>query len=242
MIGWGDVMRFNLRKRVVFFQVPPYKKRWVRSCLSLGMLLLISTLSFYMVDFRIRPTLIQLARVTAHKIAIQAINESIQANIASNLEYCNLMRIQTNSEGRVTLMQPNTGKINKITSVATMAVQKRLQNLPEQEVTIPVWQAFGSKILAGSGPKIPVRIFPVGIVESAIHDQFDQAGINQTRHRIFIRVKVNVRIVVPLVTEEVEAFSDIPLTEAIIVGEVPDVFVHGASGVIIPGNGTNGSK
>ena len=117
-----------------------------------------------------------------------------------------------------------------------MAIQQKLSDLPRYEVKIPLWQVFGSKILAGYGPELPVRIAPVGMVESIIKDRFDSAGINQTRHRIFIRVTAIVQIIVPLVNEEVTVNSDIPLTEAVIVGAVPGVYVNGGGGVIVPGN------
>jgi sporulation protein YunB len=229
-------MKFNMKKRIVWFQVPPYKKRWLASLTALGFLVLTSIISFYIVDFRIRPTLVQLVRVAAHKTAIQAINDSIRANISPDIEYQSLIRMQLDSEGRVTFFQPNTGAINRIASEATLAVQKRLTGLPRQEVKIPLWQVFGSKILAGYGPELPVRITPVGLVDSTINDRFDAAGINQTRHRIFIRITAIIRVIVPLVHEEVAVTSDIPLTEAVIVGAVPGVYVHGGSGVIVPGN------
>jgi sporulation protein YunB len=186
-----------------------------------------------MLDFRIRPTLIQLARVTAQKIAIRAINESIQSNISPDIQYQNLMNIQLNTEGRVSFIQPNTGAINRISSEATLAVQKKLQDLPKVTVKIPLWQIFGSRILAGSGPELPVKIIPVGLVESNINDHFDQAGINQTRHRIFVKIKATVKVIVPLVTEEVQVYTDIPLAEAVIVGDVPGVYM-GNGGIIIP--------
>ncbi len=227
-------MRFNLKKRFVVFQVPPYKKRMARSCAVLVIFLLSTAASFYILDLRVRPTLIRMARAAAQKIAVKAINESIRTNISPDIQYQNLIRVQFNAEGRVTFLQPNTGEINRIASESTLAVQRRLQNIPKTEVRIPVWQAFGSRLLAGSGPDLPVQIMPVGLVESSIHDRFDQAGINQTRHRIFVRVKATVKIIVPLVAEEVETFSDLPLAEAIIVGEVPEVFVNGGQGILFP--------
>ena len=133
-------------------------------------------------------------------------------------------------------MQPNNAEINRIAVTATLAIQKRLQDLAPVTVKVPLGQVFGSRILAGYGPNLPVRVIPIGLVESVINDVFDQAGINQTRHRIFIRVKAVVKMIVPLVNEEIRINTDIPLTEAVIVGEVPNVYV-GSGGVILPSGG-----
>lgn len=228
-------MRYNLRKRFIFFQVPPYKKRWLNSITVAGIFCLILVIGFYVIDFRIRPTLINLAEARARLIATRAINEAVQSNISPDIQYQNLIHIQLNQEGKVALIQPNTGEINRISSEATLAVQKRLQKLSQEIVYIPMGQVFGSKIMAGFGPEIPVKIIPIGFVESSINDRFDVAGINQVRHRIYVTVKAIVKMVVPLVNQEVQVSTDIPLVEAVIMGDVPGVYV-GSGGVIIPGS------
>lgn len=190
-------------------------------------------MTFYIVDFRIRPTLIRLALVKAEQIASQSINETVRADISPNIQYQNLIKIVFNSEGKIILIQPNTGEVNRIASEATLAVQKKLHELPEMEIGIPTGQIIGSKIMAGFGPQIPVKVRMAGLVESSINDRFEAAGINQVRHRIFVTVTATVEIVVPLISKEAEVRTDIPLVEAIIVGDVPHVFV-GNGGVIIP--------
>jgi sporulation protein YunB len=86
-------------------------------------------------------------------------------------------------------------------------------------------QVFGIKTLASYGPVLPIKIIPVGVVESSIKDQFDSVGINQIRHKILIRIKTTVKMVVPLVKEEIVVNTDVPLTETIIMGEVPDFYL-----------------
>jgi sporulation protein YunB len=226
-------MKFNLRKRMIGWKVPPYKRRFVSSLITVGIFGILVVMIFYIVDFRIRPTLIQLAQVEARQIAAQTINEAIHADISPNIQYQNLIRITFNSAGKIILIQPNTGEINRIASEATLAVQRKLQKLPKTELRIPAGQVMGSRIMAGLGPQIPVKVLPVGFVESTINDRFEAAGINQVRHRIFVTVKATIKMVIPLISEEARVSTDIPLVEAIIVGEVPNVFV-GNGGVILP--------
>ena len=228
-------MRFHLRKRMVGIQVPPYKRRLLASATTLGIILILGAVFFYVLDFRIRPTLTQLARVRATQIATQVINEAIHADISPDIRYQNLINLQFRQDGKVTLIQPNTGEINRIASKATLAVQNRLKNLSKVTIRIPVWQVMGSKIMAGLGPDIPVVVLPVGVVESSIKDQFESTGINQVRHRIFVAIKVVLKMVVPLVNQEVVVNTEIPLTEAVVMGDVPNIYV-GSGGVILPGS------
>jgi sporulation protein YunB len=226
-------VRFNLKKRIINIQVPPYRKRLVSSLIALGIFLWLAVIIFYIVDFRIRPTLLQLALVKAQQIATQSINQAIRSDISPDIQYQNLINIIFNRDGKIAMIQPNTGEINRIAAEATLAVQKKLQNLPKENIKIPFGQIIGSKIMAGFGPELPVKVLPVGFVESTINDRFESAGINQVRHRIYVTVKATIKMVVPLISKEVKVSADIPLVEAIIIGDVPNFFM-GNGGIVFP--------
>lgn len=228
-------MKFSLRRRIIHWQVPPYKRRLINSLITLGIFCLLMVIVFYIVDYRIRPALTNLALVRAKQIATQSINQAVRSDISPDIQYQNLIKISFNQEGKISLIQPNTGEINRIASEATLAVQKKLQSLPKEDIEIPVGQIIGSRIIAGIGPQIPVRVLPAGFVESTINDRFEAAGINQVRHRIYLTIKASIKMIIPLISEEIKVSTDIPLVEAIIVGDVPKVF-GGNGGVILPGN------
>jgi len=224
-------MRFSLRKRVVFFKMPPYKRRFVLSLITLGGLVLTTLSSYWTVDCLIRPSLSELAGVRAKQIAVENIQDTIQTKIVPELEYGELVDLRLTNDGRVAYMQPKTGVINRISSEATLAIQQRLTELRQETVKIPLGQVLGIKTLASYGPQLPIKIIPVGVVESSIKDQFDSTGINQVRHKILISLKTTIKMVVPLVREEIIINTDVPLAEAIIMGEVPDFYL-GTGGML----------
>ncbi|MGQ9512790.1 sporulation protein YunB [Thermodesulfitimonas sp.] len=86
-------------------------------------------------------------------------------------------------------------------------------------------QVLGSQILANYGPRIKVRIVPVGAVKVEMLEKFEAAGINQTRHRFFLHLDTSVRIVIPLQKKDVRVNTEIPLVENVIVGTVPSTYV-----------------
>ncbi len=224
-------MRFSLKKRVVFFKTPPYKRRFMLSLITVGALFLSALSSFWMIDCLIRPSLSQLAGVRAKQIAVENIHQTINTKIAPELEYDKLVELRLADDGRVAYMQPKTGAINRISAGATLTIQQRLKELPQEMLKIPLGQVFGIKTLAGYGPLLPIKIIPVGVVESSIKDQFDSAGINQVRHKIVISIKTTIKMVVPLVREEIVVDTDVPLAETIIMGDVPDFYL-GAGGML----------
>lgn len=224
-------MRFPLRKRVVFLKTPPYKRRFVLSLITLGGLVLTTLSSYWTVDCLIRPSLSGLAGVRAKQIAVENIQKTIQTKIVPELEYGQLVELHLTNEGRVAYMQPKTGVINRISAGATLAIQQRLTELRQETVKIPLGQVLGIKTLASYGPKLAIKVIPVGVVESIIKDRFDSTGINQVRHIIFISIKTTIKMVVPLVTEEIVINTDVPLAEAIIMGEVPNLYL-GTGGML----------
>ncbi len=190
--------------------------------------------SFWLIDFRIRPSLKELAEVKARQIAIENIHSIIQNKIAPELEYSKLVELRLTGDGKVAYLEPKTAVINRISAAATLTVQEHLKKLRSETVQIPMGQIFGLKTLASYGPLLPVKIIPIGVVESSIKDQFDSVGINQVRHKIFIIIKTTIKMVVPLVKEEIVINTDVPLAETIIMGEVPNLYL-GTGGTILSG-------
>lgn len=71
-----------------------------------------------------------------------------------------------------------------------------------------------------------LRLRPVGLVKTKIINQFDEAGINQTRHRIQLQVTVDMLSLLPGYRISSQAQSNIILAETIIVGLVPDAYTE----------------
>ncbi|MEG1441994.1 MAG: sporulation protein YunB, partial [Oscillospiraceae bacterium] len=57
------------------------------------------------------------------------------------------------------------------------------------------------------------------------HDDFESVGINQTRHRIMVVVKVPISIAAPLKKISSEVVSEVPIAETVIVGDVPNTYM-----------------
>ena len=72
----------------------------------------------------------------------------------------------------------------------------------------------------------------MGTVRVNVVDQFEAAGINQTRHKIYLNFDTSVRIVIPSKSGEAVVAAQMPLAESIIVGSVPDTFVNIAGGIL----------
>ena len=186
-------------------------------------LLLIS--AFLVLENNLSQVILDMAYADAYSLAVKVINSAVADVMRSGITYEDLIKVHMNDLGQVTMLQANTIKMNDLATRTALQAQEKLQDAKNQVVHIPLGAAFGINFLAGSGPSIPVRILPVGAVSTQFVTEFESAGINQTRHKIFLSAKTTVRLVIPTGARQVELVSSISIAESIIVGEVPNSFV-----------------
>lgn len=189
-------------------------------------ILILCILFFMIIDRGIKPTIIAMSEAKVEYIAILAMNNAVSKILGTNVKYTDLTDVLTDKDGKISMIQFNTILINTLARDTSTLAQNEIRTLGEQGITIPLGSITRSKILAGMGPNIKVRMIPVGSVSTDFSDEFNQAGINQTRHRIFLTLRTQVRIVVPLGSNIIDVSTRVPITETIIVGDVPQTYVN----------------
>lgn len=180
----------------------------------------------YLIEESLTDTIYAFAEAQARWTATEVINKAIIEKVVPNITYTDLIKPERNTQDEIVFMQVNMIKVNKITSDAVLEIQKSLKKLEKVTFKIPLGQVFGIKLFANSGPKFNLTLLPVGTIEALIADDFEQAGINQTRHRVYLKVNSTVKIIIPLVSKAVPIETKVPLADAIIVGRVPDTYLN----------------
>ena len=71
-----------------------------------------------------------------------------------------------------------------------------------------------------------MKIQLYGNVSANLRSSFEGAGINQTRHKIYLSLRTTVRLVIPSGARQVSLGSQVLIAESIIVGEVPQSYVQ----------------
>jgi sporulation protein YunB len=201
----------------------PRRKKIISALLIIIFLLI---MAFVFVDAKLKSSILEIARSKAQISGMEAINKVINDKIVAQIEYKDIVYIHKDNNGKIVLIQPNTIKLNQIMANTVIEVTGSLNQMSADSFYVPLGQLTGSKILAGYGPRIKVKTIPVGQVTVDVLDKFDQAGINQTRHMIYLRVTSKIKVAVPFMDREVKVISTIPLAETIIIGEVPDTYVN----------------
>lgn len=202
-------------------------RRWRRRLLTVLILLIAACVAMYiLLDINLRPVILAMAEAKVRAIAISAINDAVVEVMNGELRYTDLINIVQDGTGSVTMIQANTIRMNELAAHTALIAQENIERIGEQGIAIPAGSALGGELLAGRGPNIRVKIIPVGSVTTEFVTEFESAGINQTRHKIYLTAQANIRIVIPTSSSRVIVESHVPIAESIIVGSVPQSFVQ----------------
>lgn len=183
----------------------------------------LSIYGFIWVDKNIKPTVLAISEVQARKIATQAINEAVKNKIKDEIKYKDLIFVNFDKDGKVTMMQANTIMMNSIASDVALEVQENVRNVAAKPVKIPIGNALNSQLF--KGPNINITIIPQGTVSVDFTTEFIESGINQTIHKVYLVIITEVRVIVPLASDVIKIVTNIPIAETIIVGDVPESYV-----------------
>ncbi len=183
--------------------------------------ILLSVLTAIIIEWRVSPVIRAWGQTRAISLATRAINLAIEETMAISMSATEMASIMVDAEGRLQAIQYNTGEINRVSSAATHKVLQSLLNLGNEIFPVPLGQILGLDFIAGWGPGIPIKILPAGAVTTTPISSFQSAGINQTIHRIYLDVNVEMRVIIPLVEATLPVSTRVPIIEEVIIGAVP---------------------
>jgi sporulation protein YunB len=165
-----------------------------------------------------------IARKKTEVLATEIINQVLVDVLAEQCRYSSIIYLEKDASGRIVFMQPNLVMVNQIKLQALNEVQAALGTLGHMTFGIPLGRIFGSRVFAAAGPDLRVGVIPMGTAEVSVREQFEEAGINQTRHVVYLLCRARMQVMIPLHRELIEVTNEFPLVESIIVGEVPDSY------------------
>ena len=202
------------------FKVKITKKKII-ACFLLFIIIVIGIVYYYKVTI---PFVNTLADETVKDEAINAIAKSNSTLQKMSCFYEDLFEFVKNNDGDIVYIKSNTSLINQINMIAYSEIQKNLEEIRENEITIPTGAFTGSVVFASIGSKIRLKVVSIGNCSTTFKSQFYSVGINQVVHRLFINVNTNIQVLVPWSSQDVKINYEILIAENIIVGKVPNTY------------------
>lgn len=175
----------------------------------------------YALDQIIMPTVLVACDAEMKARATEIINKTIFNEYSNNFNYDEVIKVEKDGEGNIIMLKADTMKMNKIATNVALDAQNELERVGSIGIKLPIGYLTKNNILAYYGPKVTVRMTPIGHIEAKYNSKFETAGINQTRHKIYVETVTKIKVILPTASSEIEIKNQVPIAETIIVGKVP---------------------
>ncbi|ERK30933.1 sporulation protein YunB [Clostridium intestinale] len=192
-----------------------------RILVFLSIIISLLILFIYMLDKIILSTLMVVADGEMRTRAIEVIDRNILDLYDKEFTYDDIMKIEKDGQGNITMIRADTIKLNSLAAKVSLESQNKLREMGAVGIKIPIGYISKNVILSNLGPSVKVRMQPIGSVKTNYISEFESAGINQTRHKIYLEVETSIKVIIATKSDEVQIKNTIPVAETIIVGKVP---------------------
>ncbi len=155
------------------------------------------------------------------------INDAIDEQIETgNIQYDRMVYFEKDLNGRITALKTNMSEVNRLKTDILNLINDEILALDTTDLGIPIGSLFLPELLSGKGPLIPVQILSIRNSDASFSSSFSEAGINQTLQQMNMHISVDVTILVLGDAKSFTVSSQVIVAETIIVGQVPDTYLH----------------
>ena len=202
-----------------------YKKGAQTLLFRVACVLLIISIITILMDLKMRP-IIETVGGTALKNSLSNVLDGAVNDMVDDLgvRYDDMVDIQKDEKGKITAITLNSTYINGYKTELSDGCSDRLSQFNETSVPIPLGSLIGGSFFNGKGFCIDVDATIYGFAVTDVVSEFESAGINQTRHRIYLNVQASANAYMGLCHLNESVDETIILVETIIVGEVPQSY------------------
>ena len=203
-------------------------RAWLRRLLGRALIiLLILAVGFIVLRGKYRDVVRELAQTQVKNSTSDLTNDAIAKQIANgNIAYDRLVFFEKDLDGRITALKTNMSEVNRLKTDVLNIINDEILALDASSIGIPLGSLFLPELLSGKGPAIPVHILSIRNSDAAFVSHFEQAGINQTLHKLTMVVSIDVSVLALAETTSFTMESEVVVAETVIVGDVPQTFLQ----------------
>lgn len=180
----------------------------------------------YFFDKNILPAVLTIGEEQLKREATEIINETALDIYSNQFDYSDMIITEKDNDGNITMLRADTVKLNYLSSRLILSANDKFGKLQEMGLEVPLGYMTKNLVFYNLGPKVNIKMTQIGNITSSYDSVFESAGINQTRHKIYLNVNMKMKIVVPLNSKDVEVACQIPIAETIIVGKIPNTAIE----------------
>ncbi len=204
-----------------------YTKRknytYIKVILAIVSIIVIFNILIVFFDRRVLPTVVEISKIMAKTQTLNIINEKSMEILNEDFKYDEMIKIQKDNEGNINLIQADTVKLNYVAAKLANECNASLEDMKENTLEVPLGWTTSRSVFYRLGPNIKMHVEPIGNITTSYESKFESAGINQTRHKIYLNITAQIRLKLPLADQETTVTTQVPVSDTIIVGKIPNM-------------------
>lgn len=176
---------------------------------------------------RAYPLVERLGKTRITNDAAAAINSAVSDQIEEDgLTYESIILMEKDVSGNLTALRTDMVTLNRLRTGVLRKLDHSFDELRHTRFGIPLGSVIAPTLFSGTGPELPLRLTSINTSSATFSSRFSQAGINQTRHEILLRVVMDMTIVSGFGASSFSTEYEVIVADTIVIGSVPSTLVE----------------
>lgn len=194
---------------------------------AVAVFLLVTVGIFVFLEFKIKSVRDELSTLEANSVASSALTAGLDKALADyKLNYDDIVSFTYDSQGNIKSLSTDIIALNMLGNEIGTNTDKYINDMGIYEISLPLTSLLGGQLFSGMGPDVSFYVTMRGLTSTWFENRFEASGVNQTRHQIFLNVRIRTNIVFSGNVSVVEYNSEICIAESVIVGVTPSTFAN----------------
>ena len=171
----------------------------------------------------VKPILYRECEAYAKTMLNEVVSQALAEDIA-NTYFDKAMNFTYNSEGYVSTYSLNMLNANKIRAYVSKEIISDIKSNNSLKLKVSTGTLSGIAFFYGKGPKLSISLSALYGITCDLTSEFTDSGINQTLHSLSLEISANTAIKEPLTTQSLSLVTTVPISETVIIGDVPEAY------------------
>lgn len=194
--------------------------KWRRR-LCAGLVILFVCLILFWFEQALRPTINRSARLAAQVEVTHLLCAAAEESMAQQGDTA-YTTVLYDTDGDIAAVEVSAASVNQLQNAIISRASASLHGGADTTIPIPLGAAGDMTLFSANGPTIRVKIRPHGAVTPQLESSFEEAGMNQTLHRLTLTLTCEVELIAPFCHETVFVEYPCLIAETLLVGNLPE--------------------
>lgn len=188
---------------------------------------LISFIILIFGESQLRPIIKQAGAKALKNELTMLLNQGVDQTLsAENAIYSDFVIVNYNENGSISSISADTVFVNSFKTRLAENMAKVIEKGGDFNIVVPLGTLLGSELFSDRGLELTVESSTYGFAVVDVFSSFNEAGINQTVHRIYVEAELNASAYIGNYKVSQKVRGKIPIAETVIIGTVPNSYYN----------------